>query len=350
MISQSRNMKLLINMKVKQLIQVLFLVAGVSLYACSSKEKAAEEVKDESVLVTTSKVTLEEVNQEFSYTATVQPYKRNAINPAQPNRIRQIYVEVGQNVKKGQLLAELDETNANQQKMQLANLEKDLSRVKELVAVGGASKQQLDQLVVQVDVAKEALKLMLENSRLVSPVDGVVTARNFDEGDMCSGQPLFIVMQIRPVKLLIHINEEIYRTIKLGLPIDVKTDVWGDEVFKGKISLIYPTIDEVSRTFGVEITIPNNDMRIRPGMFARANVNWGSKNKLVVSDLAVLRQPGSDERYVFVVEDGIARYRSIQIGTRFGDKFVVESGLSENEEVVVSGMSRLVDGKPIVRK
>lgn len=326
---------------------VLLVLVGVLTYSCSNKEAAVEEVKDESQLITTAHTSLEDVDQDYLFTATIEPFKRNAISPSQPNRIRKIYVEVGDWVTKNMLLAEMDETNVNQQRMQIANYEKDLSRVKELVAVGGASTQQLDQLAVQVDVAHESLKLMMENSKLLSPIDGVITARNYDEGDMTSTQAVLVVMQIRPVKLLIHVSEQSFKAIKMGMSVKVKTDVYGDEEFAGKVSMIHPTIDETSRTFGVQVTIPNADQRIRPGMFARVNLNLGTQRRVVVPDLAVIRQPGSDERYVFVIENNVAHYRSIEVGRRLNDRYEVLSGLEGNETVAVSGAIKLVDGKTV---
>lgn len=127
------------------------------------------------------------VPQVVSYTATVEPYKRNSISSSVPNRIKKIYVEVGDKVYAGQKLVDLDQANLAQQKLQLDNLELEYNRVKELFAVGGASQQQVDQLRTQYETTKTAYGNLDENTVLVSPVNGVVTARNFVNGDMASG-------------------------------------------------------------------------------------------------------------------------------------------------------------------
>lgn len=161
----------------------------------------------------------------------------------------------------------------------------------ELYKVGGASKSEWDASKMQLDVQRTAYKNLLENTSLVSPINGVVTARNYDNGDMYSGgNPVLVVEQITPVKLMINVSESYFTQVKKGAPVDVKLDVYGDEIFKGTINLIYPTIDAATRTFPIEIKLDNRDQRVRPGMFARATLNFGTADNVVVPDLAIVKQ------------------------------------------------------------
>ena len=325
----------------------LFFIAAVSmsmLIACSGKtaEQTTVAEKVESVKVETA--TVQSVPQTMTYTATVQPDKRNSISSSMPSRIREIYVEVGDYVKKGQLLVELDASNIMQQKVQLDNIELEYNRAKELVAVGGASQQQLDQITTQFEAAKTAYNNLLENTKLLSPVNGVVTARNFDNGDIAQG-PILTVMQINPVKIVINVSESEFTKVKLGMPIDITLDVFGDELFKGKVSLVYPTIDPMTRTFGVEVEIPNSNNRVRPGMFARATIDFGAKDHVVVPDRAVVKRAGSGDRFVYVYNnDGTVSYVKVELGRHIDTLYEVLSGLENNTQVVVAGQSRLSDG------
>lgn len=325
----------------------LFFIAAVSmsmLIACSGKtaEQTTVAEKVESVKVETA--TVQSVPQTMTYTATVQPDKRNSISSSMPSRIREIYVEVGDYVKKGQLLVELDASNIMQQKVQLDNIELEYNRAKELVAVGGASQQQLDQITTQLEAAKTAYNNLLENTKLLSPVNGIVTARNFDNGDMAQG-PILTVMQINPVKIVINVSESEFTKVKLGMPIDITFDVFGDELFKGKVSLVYPTIDPMTRTFGVEVEIPNSNNRVRPGMFARATIDFGAKDHVVVPDRAVVKRAGSGDRFVYVYNnDGTVSYVKVELGRHIDTLYEVLSGLENNTQVVVAGQSRLSDG------
>ena len=325
----------------------LFFIAAVSmsmLIACSGKTAEQNTVAEKVESVKVETATVQSVPQTMTYTATVQPDKRNSISSSMPSRIREIYVEVGDYVKKGQLLVELDASNIMQQKVQLDNIELEYNRAKELVAVGGASQQQLDQITTQLEAAKTAYNNLLENTKLLSPVNGVVTARNFDNGDMAQG-PILTVMQINPVKIVINVSESEFTKVKLGMPIDITFDVFGDELFKGKVSLVYPTIDPMTRTFGVEVEIPNSNNRVRPGMFARATIDFGAKDHVVVPDRAVVKRAGSGDRFVYVYNnDGTVSYVKVELGRHIDTLYEVLSGLENNTQVVVAGQSRLSDG------
>ena len=282
-------------MKRNHFFNVMAVCAALSFVACSGQKETSEQVEEETVqLVKIAKVMEQAVPQVVSYTATVEPYKRNSISSSVPNRIKKIYVEVGDKVYAGQKLVDLDQANLAQQKLQLDNLELEYNRVKELFAVGGASQQQVDQLRTQYETTKTAYGNLDENTVLVSPVNGVVTARNFDNGDMASGA-ILTVMQIQPVKVLVNVSESDFTKVKIGMSVDVNVEVYGDEVFKGKVSLIHPTIDPATRTFVTEINIPNTDSRIRPGMFARVNIDFGNVNRVVVPDQAVVKRSGSGQ-------------------------------------------------------
>ena len=241
-------------MKRNHFFNVMAVCAALSFVACSGQKETSEQVEEETVqLVKIAKVMEQAVPQVVSYTATVEPYKRNSISSSVPNRIKKIYVEVGDKVSCRTKISRFgSDANLAQQKLQLDNLELEYNRVKELFAVGGASQQQVDQLRTQYETTKTAYGNLDENTVLVSPVNGVVTARNFDNGDMASGA-ILTVMQIQPVKVLVNVSESDFTKVKIGMSVDVNVEVYGDEVFKGKVWLIDPTIDPATRTFVTEI-------------------------------------------------------------------------------------------------
>lgn len=327
-------------------INLFFAAASIFMLGACSGGEQTEQTKTEEAIesVRIGSTSLQNVPQETTYTATVQPDKRNNISSSMPNRIKKIYVEVGDHVKKGQVLVDLDASNIIQQKVQLDNLELEYNRAKELVAVGGASQQQLDQITTQFEAAKTAYDNLMENTKLLSPVNGVVTARNYDDGDMAQG-PILTVMQINPVKIVINVSETEFTKVKLGMPIDITLDVFGDENFKGRVSLIYPTIDPMTRTFGVEVEIPNASNRVRPGMFARATIDFGARERVIVSDRAVIKRAGSGDRFVYVYNnDGTVTYTQVELGRHVDNYYEVLSGLAADEQVVVAGQTRLSDG------
>lgn len=334
-------------MKKELLIGMAAACSALLFVACSGSKESTEQTEEETVqLVKVARVTEQAVPQVVSYTATIEPYKRNLISSSLPNRIKKIYVEVGDHVKAGQKLVDLDRANLAQQKLQLDNLELEYKRVQELFAVGGASQQQVDQMRTQYETAKTSYENLDENTVLVSPTNGVVTARNYDNGDLATGA-ILTVMQIQPVKVQVNVSESDFTKVKLGMPVDVNVEVYGDEVFKGKVSLIHPTIDPATRTFVTEINIPNADNRIRPGMFARVNIDFGSVNRVVVPDQAVVKRSGSGDRFVYVYKDGKVSFNQVQLGRHMDTSYELISGVENGAEVVIAGQSRLKDGAEV---
>lgn len=318
--------------------------------ACTeSKDKKGVDVISEKPRVKLATVTARQVDQILEYTATVEAEVKNNIAPASPVRIDHIYVEVGDKVSKGQKLVQMDAASLKQLKLQLDNQEIEFKRLDELYKVGGVSKSEWDASKMSLDVKKTSYRNLLENTSLLSPISGIITARNYDNGDMYNGNtPVLVVEQIVPVKLLINISENYFSKIKKGSPVKVKFDVFEGEVFNGKISLIYPTINAATRTFPVELVLDNKDMKVRPGMFARVEVNFGSENHVVVPDLAVVKQAGSGDRYVFVYEKGIVHYKKVELGRRMGSEYELISGVDNNSQVVVAGHARLVNGTEVI--
>lgn len=334
----------------KKGFQLIALLAVVLLGACSGgKDKVAtEKVVEEKSRVKLANVSARPVEQIQDYTATVEAEVKNNIAPSSPVRIDRIWVEVGDRVAKGQKLVSMDAANLKQAKFQLDNQEIEFKRMDELYKVGGASKSEWDAAKMALDVKKTAYNNLLENTSLLSPISGVVTTRNYDSGDMYSGgNPVLVVEQITPVKLLINVSETYFTQVKKGAPVSVKLDVYGDDAFDGTISIVYPTIDAATRTFPVEIKLANKDQKVRPGMFARATLNFGTKDNVVVPDLAIVKQAGSGDRYVYVYKDGKVSYNKVELGRRMGTEYELISGVPDNSQVVTAGHTRLINGSEV---
>ena len=310
------------------------------------KETEIEKLSDEVYSVRVDTVRIQAVEQINDFTATVEPQVKNNIAPTAPGRIMEILTDVGRKVSKGQLLVKMDPTNLLNAKTQLTNIELEYNRAEELRKAGGASQQTVDQLKTQLDVARASYQNLLDNANLKSPINGVVTARNFDNGDLYSGaMPILTVMQIQPVKIVINVPESNFKDIKMGMKVDVTTEVYEEKKFAVKVSLIYPTIDEKTRTFAVEITIPNANGAVRPGMFARASINFGTVKRVVVPDNSVIKRAGSGDRYIYVMnQDGTVSYNKVELGRRMGAQYELISGVKDGDAVVVSGYTKLKDG------
>ena len=321
------------------------------LLSCSGEKKdsAQTETVSNKAIVRIETVSAQDVEQISEFTATVEANISNNIAPQNPVRIEKLFAEVGDHVKAGTPVSITGETGrATTDHVHFEIRVNEFKRIDELYKVGGASKSAWDAQKTQLDVSRATYKNLQENTQLLSPITGIVTARNYDSGDMYSGgSPIFTVEQIRPVKLLINVSESLFTKVKKGKDVDIRLDVYGDEVFKGKVRLVYPTIDPNTRTFPVEIKIDNNDERVRPGMFARVTIGFGTQNHVVAPDLAIVKQSGAGDRYIYVYKDGKVYYEKVELGRRMGNKYEVISGVNSGDQVVISGQSRLNNGMEV---
>lgn len=337
-------------MKMNVIVKTL-LVGGVCLasVACSSKkgaETATETVAEVAKpKVTTAQVHIQDVDQQSVFTGNVEGYAVNNITPQQPRRITRLLVDVGDHVKKGQLVAELDNSALAQAKAQYENNKANFERSDELYKFGGESKANWQAMQTAYEVSKSTYENMLENTTLVSPISGVVTARNYDVGDMAAGLPIFVVQRINPVKIMISVSESLYTYVKKGMAVEVELDALPEQKFSAKVSRITPSIDASTRTFPVELTLANDKELVKPGMYARVTMNYGTRKNIVVPDVAVVKQLGSGNRYIYVYnQDGTVAYKKVELGRRFGDKYEILSGIADGDVVVTSGQVALKDG------
>lgn len=336
------------NMNVRTIIYVAAAVMAVS---CGNNTKTAEQPKSAEVRlpnVTIMAASYKDVPQSDVYTANVEAYAKNNIAPQSPSRIQKIYVEVGDFVRAGQIVAKMDEVNLNQSKLSMANDSLEYSRIKKLYEQGGVSKSDFDAMELKYNVTRSQYQNLLENTILRSPVSGVITARNYDQGDMYGGTPIYVVEQITPVKLYVGISEMDYTRVKKNDIVTLTADALPGKTFTGRIARIYPTIDAATHTFTAEVNVANNDRFLRPGMYSRVTVNFGSNHSIVVPDDCVVKQQGSGVRSVFVLQaDNTVKEVVVTLGRHFGTEYEILSGVAEGDKVVVKGQASLKNGSKV---
>ena len=325
------------------------LLVAALLASCgeASRSERSEEKVVENSRVRVEEVRLVPVDEVATFTATVEADKVNNITPAMGGRIREIKVDVGSRVSKGQILVKMDQATLSQQQTQVATLRRDYERYQVLYEVGGISKQQIDQIEAQLEVAEYALNSLDENTTLTAPISGIVTARNYDPGDVAMQLPILTIESIHPVKVKVNVSESYYNRVTKGMPVEVVADALGDALFQGNVSLIHPTIDPVSHTFTVEVSVTNSEQLLRQSMFARVRMHFGTHERPVLPDHAVLKQLGSNDRYVFVEKGGKAIYTPVELGIRLDDKYEILSGLQPGDKVIVHGNTGLIDGDEV---
>ena len=331
---------------------IIYVAAAVMAVSCgNNNSKTAEQPQAAEVRlpnVTIMAASYKDVPQSDVYTANVEAYAKNNIAPQSPSRIQKIYVEVGDFVRAGQIVAKMDEVSLNQSKLSMANDSLEYSRIKKLYEQGGVSKSDFDAMELKYNVTRSQYQNLLENTILRSPVSGVITARNYDQGDMYGGSPIYVVEQITPVKLYVGISEMDYTRVKKNDTVTLTADALPGKTFTGRIARIYPTIDAATHTFTAEVNVANRDRLLRPGMYARVTVNFGSNHSIVVPDDCVVKQQGSGVRSVFVLQaDNTVKEIVVTLGRHFGTEYEILSGVAEGDKVVVKGQASLKNGSKV---
>mgnify|MGYP002557747657 FL=1 len=331
---------------------IIYVAAAVMAVSCgNNNSKTAEQPQAAEVRlpnVTIMAASYKDVPQSDVYTANVEAYAKNNIAPQSPSRIQKIYVEVGDFVRAGQIVAKMDEVSLNQSKLSMANDSLEYSRIKKLYEQGGVSKSDFDAMELKYNVTRSQYQNLLENTILRSPVSGVITARNYDQGDMYGGSPIYVVEQITPVKLYVGISEMDYTRVKKNDTVTLTADALPGKTFTGRIARIYPTIDAATHTFTAEVNVANRDRLLRPGMYARVTVNFGSNHSIVVPDDCVVKQQGSGVRSVFVLQaDTTVKEVVVTLGRHFGTEYEILSGVAEGDKVVVKGQASLKNGSKV---
>lgn len=328
--------------------------------ACSSgrsNERASNESGNpasDRTVVPVKALTLSKtkISRTIDYTATILPYEEVNMAPSTPGRIDKIYVETGDRVNGGDELFLMDRSQLYQLKLQLANLEKDLSRLDTLLATGSVKEQQYDQMKTQYEVTKTNVDFMEENTLLKAPFSGIITGKYYEDGEIYSGAPntqtgkaaIVTLMQINLLKVNVAVSEQYYPLIRRGMKAIISADVYEDEIFTGTVFRKSPTINIATRTFITEIELPNRNELLKPGMFVRVSMDLGEVETFVVPASAVLLQEGTNVRYVFLEEQGIAKRVEVSIGKRFDDQLeIISENIKEKDRLVVEGQARLLN-------
>ena len=326
------------------------MLAAASLVACGGKggDKAATTTKKEAEKVKVLTLESERIAKTLELSSTLEGYETMNISPSITGHIEHIYVEVGSRVQKGAMLVRMDQTQLNTTRINLASTKTELDRVTALKASGSVSQQVYDQTKAGYDQLVETERFQNENTFVKAQFAGVISAKNYEDGEMYTGAPILTLTQISRLKAIINIPETYFPKVKQGMKVEVESDIYPGEVFPATIEIVYPTIDPQSHTFQAKLNIPNGGEKIRPGMYVRTRLAVGEVDAIVVPYQSVLKLTGSNDRYVFIADGNTARRVAVTLGQRFDDRIEVipvdADAMKAGDKLVVTGQARLVDG------
>ena len=321
----------------------IYVLAALTLIACGSENTTEQEERVEQVR--TKVLHEQEIEREISVSTNLQGYLTQNVAPSLTGKIEHIYCEVGDRKAAGADLVRMDQTQYKTTKISLANLELEKNRVEMLLKTGSATQQQYDQILAQYNSTKEQLEFLEKNTYVKAPFSGVIAAKNYEDGELYSGQPILVLTQIDKLKALVAIPERYFPNFKAGMKLTLTSEIYPEQVFPATVEVIYPTIDATSHTFQVKIVVPNGKNLLRPGMYVTTTIGLGKAKAIVVPYQSVEKLVGANDRYVFIVEEGRAKRVAVTLGQRFDqDIEIIAPEIHEGVEFVTTGQHKLVDG------
>lgn len=320
------------------------LLAAIAAASCGGQQ-TQQQVEQRAELVETTALTMSEITRELDFATTLEGWQTLNVAPSLTGRIEHIYAEVGTNVSAGTMLVRMDQNQYTTTKMTYTNLGVEMQRMESLRESGAVSEQVYDQTRLSYEQTKESLDFLEKNTFVRAPFAGVISAKNYEDGELYAGQPILVLTQISTLKALISIPESYYPYVKKGMQVDIASEIYPGETFPATIDIVYPTVDPASHTFQARLKIANGGLKLRPGMYVKTRMSMGMARAIVVPYQAVQKLTGSNDRYVFVDEAGTARRVFVKLGQRFDENIeVISDELQEGDRLVTVGQARLVDG------
>tara|TARA_R110000764_G_scaffold69468_1_gene143762 strand:- start:11998 stop:13011 length:1014 start_codon:yes stop_codon:yes gene_type:complete len=334
----------------KQMITITTLV--LILVSCSEKKETVKEVVIPKVSLKQIKSTVEK--ESLTYSGTIEADNTVSLGFSVPGRISKVYVQEGQKVNKGQLLATIDQTTyKNAFDIANAGLEQandNFKRLNSLYQKGSLPER--DFIAVKVAVAqananKNLAAKNLADTKLYAPFSGMITAKMTEIGATAApGVPAFTVMKTDKVYAKASITESEISKLKIGT--DAKVEISSlNETFNGKVAIVNPSADAVTRTFNVKVRLDNKEDKLLPGMISNIKINTDNTVDVITVPSESIIRDASNILYVFVIKENKAIKKRVSLGSFKGNEVIVTKGLSIGDSVVIAGNKNLKDGQTV---
>ncbi len=356
-IGEKHFMKKLSAVKLNFMIMLLATASVVILQSCGEKP-AETDAKDKTSYVDTISVEagivgLKELALTKTFSGTLEGEEQANIIAKIPERIMKLNVRVGEYVKAGSVLFELDKGGASSQFYQaqaaFLNSQKNYERMKNLLKEGAISQQAFDQVETGYDVAKANFDAARSTVEITSPISGLVTAINVSIGDLANPQmPMATIANIGRMKAKFNVGESDVPSFFVGQSVQVYSEMKPEEIQTGKIFQLSNSANVQSRTFEMQAIFTNTkDRWFKPGMFCRVNVNMQTKKDALVIPLAAIVKSSNGDG-IYLINEDKSYFKTITTGITDGNLIEVISGLKAGDKIVTLGMNNLKDGTVVV--
>lgn len=332
----------------RKLQTLVALMAILAFTACSEKKG---ETQSAPITVVTEDAAATSDYMNMTYVGTVEEKTSTPVSFTGIGTVTRVCVEEGQRVAKGQLIAELDETQARnmlataEAQMQQAN--DALARMKQLHEAGSLPDIKWIEIQTQVSQAKSQLDMTKKNladCKVYAPVSGVVGSKVFENGmTAVTSEPIVTILDISSVKVRVAIPEREIGAITANTKSTVSVEAIGRSFEGGRIEKCV-TADPVTHTYDIKISLGNAQQLLLPGMIANVKLHSASSTAAeaaITLPIRAIQQSAGDKHFVWVEKDGKAHRCDVTIGETYGNRVVVVSGLQGGEKVIVEGYQKV---------
>lgn len=345
------------------LLVLVAAIAGGGYYAYRNQRAGTQQAQASAVSgprgvpVEIASIELATVSEEVEALGTLAADESVIIAPEIAGRVVFLGFKEGERVKAGQELVKLDTAILDaelKQAMADLGLARDTNdRLRGLVSRGSGTQVALDESAAKLassEARVQLAKAKLAQSTIVAPFSGVVGLRSVGVGDYVSvGKQLITLTSIDPIKIDFRVPEIYLSRLKTGQPVQMRVDAVPDRKFQGQIYAIDPVVDVNGRAIRLRANIPNADLALKPGLFARLAITVDQReNALLIPEMAVV--PDAVGKMVYIVDKGKAKRVAVELGKRLPGKVEIVSGLKADMQVITAGQMRLRDGAIIAIK
>jgi membrane fusion protein, multidrug efflux system len=342
----------------KTIKYILPLLAAIVALASCQKKETTTATTQKAILVSTAQTTMKTYQTSLNYEGNVVASQSANLGASLPGKVEKINYKEGDFVKQGAVVAELSGELLTQAEIENDAIRKDFERVERLLDKQSVTQQDYDHVKAKLEASDAKVAQLKKATMVIAPFSGYVTDKLMEEGEMffinipldpgySHATGIVRLMKLNPINVEIEVNESDLPKLKKGMPVEVKSDVYPDKVFTGRISNIKMMLSTTTHTSTLTIEVPNNELLLKPGMFVRVSVPQEPANGIKVPINAIYRQAGTADDYVFVVkpDSTVDKVKTERIVT-IGDSVVVNN-LSENETIVTNGKNKLMNGTKI---
>jgi len=338
----------------------------VGAVACQKKD--TKTLEEKVFNVQTQDVVQKPLKPFIESIGTLNPFEEVTVSAEIEGVIRSVKVEEGSQVSKGMLLAAIDDSDYSlevkradavfkQAEATLENTRLEFKRKDVLYKEELVTKQQYDDVTTrlslaeaEVERAKASLslaRLKLSKTKITSPLACVIKEKRVSAGDFVrNGTPLFIIIQPNPLKLRFTVPEKDVGRLRVNQEVMLRVDGFAEAEFKGRVNIVFPNVEEKTRTLQVEALVPNNNGLLKPGLFAKVILYTSGERDTIVVPVTALLYEGEKVR-VFVTEGDRAKERVVKLGSKYGEFMEIIEGVKTGEKVVFMGQQNLSEGAKV---